>query len=33
MKAEIAARAAGVSKHLKVPQIEGGKAIPRLGRM
>jgi hypothetical protein len=33
MEVEIAAREAGSSKPLVVPQIEGGLAIPRLGRM
>jgi hypothetical protein len=31
--AEVKAREAGTSKHFKVPQIEGGKIVTRIGRM
>jgi len=33
MEGEIAAREAGLSKPLIVPQIKGGRIVPRIGRM
>lgn len=33
MLAEIEARKSGASVHFKVPQIEGGKVVPLVGRM
>jgi hypothetical protein len=33
MEAEIAARKDGTSVHYKVPQVEGGKPVARIGRM